>query len=97
MSPEARGEMERVLKLWGDARVSTVKRLKELGKEGEDEGFLFGKFGIADAFYWPVLWVRIFFSPPKRCNEINLGFLLYSASDRTASPSTTRPQRPSRG
>jgi len=31
--------------------------LNELGEK--DEGFLFGGFGIVDAFYWPVLWVRI--------------------------------------
>ncbi|KAG0652367.1 Pyrimidodiazepine synthase [Hyphodiscus hymeniophilus] len=47
-------EVERMLKLWGEARARTVKRLTELGEQ--DEGFLFGKFGVADAFFWPVLW-----------------------------------------
>ena len=32
----------------GWARRETVGRLRE---KGEDEGFLFGKFGIADAFF----------------------------------------------
>ena len=59
VSAEARAEIERVLGLWGDARRATVRRLRELGKEEEDEGFLFGRFGIADAFFWPVLWVSI--------------------------------------
>ena len=44
-----------MLTLWGEARSRTVARLRELGKA--DEGFLFGGFGIADAFFWPVLWV----------------------------------------
>jgi glutathione S-transferase len=60
VNEKARKEIERVLKLWGDARKSTEQRLKKLGKEGDDEGFLFGKFGIADSFFWPVLWVSCF-------------------------------------
>lgn len=53
----ARGqkELERVLDLWAQARVKTAARLGELGEV--DEGYLFGSFGIADAFFWPVLWV----------------------------------------
>lgn len=31
-------------------------------KEGVKGEYLFGEFGIADAFFWPVLWVRP--SPP---------------------------------
>ncbi len=30
----------------------------------KDEGFLFGKFGIVDAFFWPVLWVSDGALPP---------------------------------
>jgi glutathione S-transferase len=56
ITEEGRKEVERMLKLWGEARVRAVKRLRELGER--DEGFLFGGFGIADAFFWPVLWVR---------------------------------------
>lgn len=48
-------EIERLLRLWKNARRETVKRLEELGES--DEGFLFGRFGIVDAFFWPVLWV----------------------------------------
>jgi glutathione S-transferase len=53
----ARKEIERMLEVWGQARQKTVARLDLLGKRDEDEGFLFGGFGIADAFFWPVLWV----------------------------------------
>ncbi|KAG5207047.1 Glutamine amidotransferase subunit pdxT [Trichophyton interdigitale] len=49
-------EVENCLKLWGESRRFTRARLAELGQEGSDEGFLFGQFGIADAFFWPVLW-----------------------------------------
>lgn len=27
--------------------------------EGIEGPYLFGAFGIADAFYWPILWVRL--------------------------------------
>ncbi|RFU34684.1 hypothetical protein B7463_g1656, partial [Scytalidium lignicola] len=47
-------EIERMLKLWGDSRKRTIGILKASGEE--DEGYLFGSFGIADAFFWPVLW-----------------------------------------
>jgi glutathione S-transferase len=57
INEKARKEIERMLTIWGDARKVTAQRLKKLGKEDEDEGFLFGKFGIADAFFWVVLWV----------------------------------------
>ncbi|KAK2812837.1 hypothetical protein FQN50_001166 [Emmonsiellopsis sp. PD_5] len=56
LSDEAKKEVERILAIWDEARKRTVERLGELGQLGEDEGFLFGKFGIADAFFWPVLW-----------------------------------------
>lgn len=56
VTEKARQEAERALYLWHEARTKTAQRLKELGEE--DEGYLFGKFGIADAFYWPILWVR---------------------------------------
>jgi len=52
---EARKEVQRMLALWGEARKATKERLLELGET--DEGFLFGGFSIADAFFWPVLWV----------------------------------------
>jgi glutathione S-transferase len=57
VSEKARKEIERLLKIWGDSRKVTVERLRVLEKEHEDEGFLFGKFGIVDCFFWPVLWV----------------------------------------
>lgn len=53
VTEQGRKEIERMLALWDEARKRTIAKL-----EGEeDEGFLFGKFGIADAFFWPVLWV----------------------------------------
>jgi glutathione S-transferase len=53
---EAKREVGRVLSVWSEARKASVKRLGELGEV--DDGFLFGGFSIADAFFWPVLWVR---------------------------------------
>jgi len=49
-------DIKRILVLWDSARKMTVTRMKEVGEV--DEGFLFGSFGIADTFFWPVLWVR---------------------------------------
>ncbi|PGG99780.1 hypothetical protein GX51_06152 [Blastomyces parvus] len=54
VSQEAKKEIERILVIWANARRQTTARLKALGEA--DDGFLFGKFGIADAFFWPVLW-----------------------------------------
>ncbi|KAI1091122.1 putative glutathione S transferase [Rostrohypoxylon terebratum] len=47
-------EIQQMVQLWSKARANTKRRLQELGEE--DEGFLFGAFSIADAFFWPVLW-----------------------------------------
>lgn len=55
ISDAARKEIERLLAIWDEARKATKHRLESLGED--DGGFLFGKFSIADAFYWPVLWV----------------------------------------
>lgn len=52
VNEKAQKEIERILDVWGNARKVTSERLGE-----RDEGFLFGSFGIADAFFWPVLWV----------------------------------------
>ncbi|EEQ84354.1 glutamine amidotransferase subunit pdxT [Blastomyces dermatitidis ER-3] len=54
VSQDAKKEIERILAIWTNARRQTTVQLKALGKA--DDGFLFGKFGIADSFYWPVLW-----------------------------------------
>lgn len=58
VSDAARKEIERLLTIWDESRKATKQRLAGLGEE--DEGFLFGKFSIADAFFWPVLWVCLF-------------------------------------
>lgn len=55
VSAEARKDVQRILSIWGEARKTTKERLLALGEA--DEGFLFGGFSIADAFFWPVLWV----------------------------------------
>jgi glutathione S-transferase len=55
LTEKARQEAERLLTIWHQARTKTSERLKEIGEE--DEGYLFGKFGIADSFFWPILWV----------------------------------------
>lgn len=52
---EAQKDIKRLLTLWDEARKATKERLAILGEA--DEGFLFGGFSIADAFFWPVLWV----------------------------------------
>jgi len=57
ITDQGKKEIERFLTLWNQARTMTTKRLEQLGEK--DEGFLFGSFGIADAFFWPVLWVRL--------------------------------------
>ncbi|THC97526.1 hypothetical protein EYZ11_003006 [Aspergillus tanneri] len=54
VSEPARKEVERLLVIWDKARRATKSRLEELGEK--DDGFLFGGFSIADAFFWPVLW-----------------------------------------
>lgn len=55
VSEEAKKEISRALSIWDDARKATKVRLAALNEK--DEGFLFGGFSIADAFFWPVLWV----------------------------------------
>lgn len=55
LSESVAKEIRGMVELWSKARADTKKRLRELGEE--DEGFLFGGFSIADAFFWPVLWV----------------------------------------
>ena len=57
ITDDAKKEIEKMLALWADSRKKTAAKLKELSHE--DEGFLFGKFSIADAFFWPVLWVCV--------------------------------------
>lgn len=75
VSAGARQEIQRVLRIWDEARRMTRERLglglglgpghggkgKGAEDEDEDEGFLFGGFSIADAFYWPVLWICLRF------------------------------------
>ncbi|KAF7538869.1 hypothetical protein G7054_g2649 [Neopestalotiopsis clavispora] len=50
----AKKEIAKMLGIWDYARVQAKKRLTELGEK--DDGFLFGSFSIADAFFWPVIW-----------------------------------------
>jgi glutathione S-transferase len=74
LTDKAKQEAERVLIIWDQARTKTAERLKELGEE--DEGYLFGKFGIADSFFWPVLWVctvRFFPSTLKSTQQMRIG------------------------
>ncbi|GES66219.1 pyridoxine [Aspergillus terreus] len=54
ITEQGRKEIERLLTLWNESRKFTKARLAQLGEK--DEGFLFGNFSIADAFFWPVLW-----------------------------------------
>lgn len=57
ITDDAWKEIERLLAIWDESRKATKQRLASLGEN--DEGFLFGTFSVADAFFWPVLWVRI--------------------------------------
>lgn len=52
-------EIQKMLSLWDTARKGTKERLAALDEA--DEGFLFGGFSIADAFFWPVLTVWLNF------------------------------------
>ncbi|CEL06015.1 hypothetical protein ASPCAL07127 [Aspergillus calidoustus] len=56
VSEAASKEIARALSIWDSARKATVSRLRAIGEEESDQGFLFGGFSIADAFFWPVLW-----------------------------------------
>lgn len=49
-----------MFRIWDSARKATTERLALLGEV--DDGFLFGGFSIADAFFWPILWVGFFLS-----------------------------------
>lgn len=53
----------RILAIWDEARKITKKSPAVLGEA--DEGFLFAGFSIADAFFWPVLWVRVLVFPRR--------------------------------
>lgn len=44
-----------MFRVWDSARKAATERLALLGEV--DDGFLFGGFSIADAFFWPILWV----------------------------------------
>jgi hypothetical protein len=67
-------EIERILAIWDHSRKVTSEILRDIGEK--DDGFLFGHFGIADAFFWPVLWVCCFrsFRPreifPPNCSAL---------------------------
>ncbi|WPH00013.1 Hypothetical protein R9X50_00283600 [Acrodontium crateriforme] len=54
ISDEIVKECRKMVDLWSSCRATTIQRLSALGQT--DQGFLFGKFTIADAFFWPVLW-----------------------------------------
>lgn len=55
ISEDAHKDIVKMLNLWDSARTATKERLAVLGEA--DEGFLYGGFSIADAFFWPVLIV----------------------------------------
>lgn len=63
-------DVSKLLALWSRLRAAAKKRLAVLGQE--DEGFLCGGFSIADAFFWPVLWVSW---PRSRLPESHVAFI----------------------
>lgn len=77
VSEKARAEVERLLVIWGGLRKRTIEVLGE-GEDGEDGGWLCGEFGVVDAFFWPVLWVRIpsSFMSPHAISSSKLGWLM---------------------
>ncbi len=56
-------EIDRINHLWTEARTRFG------AKSSDDEGFLFGKFSIADALYAPVVSRFITYGPVKLSNE----------------------------
>jgi glutathione S-transferase len=86
---QARKEIMRILTIWDNARKVTKARLAELGEK--DEGFLFGGFSIADAFFWPVLWVNDPIHLPindyeKRITDDRQRFRTYNLALDSATP-----------
>ncbi len=56
-------EIDRISHLWTEARIRFA------AKASADEGFLFGKFSIADALYAPVVSRFLTYGPVKVSNE----------------------------
>lgn len=73
VSDAAKAEIRKMTRIWNTARAQTKQRLQELGEK--DEGFLFGTFSIADAFFWPVLWVSTFYLI-KRSSSVSVSLAL---------------------
>ncbi|ORY01465.1 glutathione S-transferase, partial [Basidiobolus meristosporus CBS 931.73] len=48
---ELQNEIRRIVQIWEECRLRTLKK-----KSSDDEGFLFGKFTIADAMYFPICY-----------------------------------------
>jgi glutathione S-transferase len=91
VAEDAKREIKRILTIWDNARRVTKERVAR----DQDEGFLFGKFSIADAWFWPVLWVGnfpfffydfLFITLFMGCKVANRG---YSAFVHITFPSTT--------
>ncbi|KAL4889211.1 class I glutamine amidotransferase-like protein [Aspergillus ambiguus] len=82
ITEQGRKEIERLLTLWDTSRKFTKARLAELGES--DEGFLFGAFSIADAFFWPVLWrFRTYDLPLDTANNDALAWMETMWNDPT--------------
>lgn len=58
ISEAAAKDLRKLVELWSKARAQSKQRLAEIGET--DDGFLYGRFSIADAFFWPVLWVSTY-------------------------------------
>ncbi|KAF9893378.1 hypothetical protein FE257_011810 [Aspergillus nanangensis] len=82
VSEQARSDVRRLLTLWDRSRKATKARLAEIG--GKDEGFLFGGFSIADAFFWPVLWrLRTYNLPLDGASDEALAWMATMWNDPT--------------
>ncbi|KAH8668976.1 hypothetical protein BX600DRAFT_461059 [Xylariales sp. PMI_506] len=74
VSEAAAADLRKLAALWSRSRAQTRERLAELGEE--DEGFLFGGFSIADAFFWPPLWrIRSYKLPLEGITEDGVAWM----------------------
>ncbi|PVH85937.1 glutamine amidotransferase subunit pdxT [Cadophora sp. DSE1049] len=82
ITEQAEKEIKRLLAVWDRSRKSTIARLEVLGEK--DGGFLFGKFSIADSFFWPVLWrFRTYNLPLLNASPETLSWMKTMWSDLT--------------
>jgi glutathione S-transferase len=53
---ETAKEVQRIFQIWETCRANVKERLAKRGESEKDEGFLFGRFGIVDAMFCPLMF-----------------------------------------